>query len=754
MREFPDLADEKRLVDASKRVAEGEQGLVEQISSAVPPAPQQDANDSVATVTLASRFGANVTELVGQVHPVLVRGSVYMFDMSNGQVLWRRFVGYETNIQPQWVNGAGSDVIVASQRDQEVLRIEARTGQVVWRSRVGTPFASMTVASNGVVVAARDGHVVRIAIDAVDGVDAGTIVEGVQIPQPLFVGPAVDRSGRYLYQPGLEANIYVLESVEGEGRMECREVYYLGHAKGSVVVPPILVQGLLFIVENSGLDYSNLHILRPTQRGLGLEPAQNPIRLRGEVLAAAEIYGPQGLVVLTDRGETRVFQVDPTVEDEAPVSLGPGFDRQTPPGTYSFFLANRGQLWVGDDGLNVMSIQTQRGRIERQRSLFPGNQYLGPFAVYGSVLVQTRQRAGSELVTVSAHQVDTMDEVWSTNLGAPLAGPPHREVDGSLVLVTSEGDQYVLTEELVDAEIGFEPRRRGSNTEIDLVFHSKVDFGQGRAILFGPPGKRRVLGIDPSQRVNPAPISDLGLPDGTLAFPPIRFGEYVLAGSTAGPLFLLDSLRAQGQGVPFQPPTGPDQNVVWARPCVLDNDRFVIADADGNVYRIRRDGRSLAKDDQGLLEGRVITPLANLGSTVFVGVMRGNAVHLVHLDANDLNGSESSELPGEVTFGPIAQGSLVLLSTSDGALHAFDDQGALAWSLEIDSPVVGVSNGETADQILVATSAGSVLVVNAGDGELERQYNAGEPLGGEPFLEAGRLFAPTFDGSLRVLPKP
>lgn len=755
LREFPDLIDEPRLVEAAKRVADGEMALVTPIPRAIEPIASADANDSVGTINFASRFGAVSTDLAGQVHPVLVRGSVYMLDASNGNVLWRRFVGYETNIQPMWVNGEGSDVIVASQRDQEVMRVEARTGNVVWRSKIGTPITAMAVASTGVIVTARDGHVLRIANESNGEMAAGSIVEGVQVPQTLAVGPAVDRSGKYLYQAGLEANLYVIESVESESRMVCREVFYLGHSKGSIAVPPVLVQGLLFVVENSGLDYSTLHVLRPTQRGLGLEPAQNSIRLRGEVLVASEIYGPQSLMVLTDRGEISLYAVDPTAEDTAPVSRIAGFDRQTPAGTYSLFVANRGKLWIGDEGLAVFNIQAQRGRIDRETGMYASSRFLAPFAIYGPVLIQVRQNLGSDLATISAHHAESMEEIWSTNVGAPLAGAPHREIDGTAVLVTSNGDQFVLDETLIAARVGIEPRRQGSATETDLVFRWKLDFGNGRAICFGPPEKKRVLGLDPAQRLNTAPISDSAIPQGTLAFPPVKFGEFVLAGSTQGPLFLLDSLRAQSQGIPFQPATGPEQQIVWARPCVLNDQTFVIADVEGNVYRIGREGNNLAKQEQGLIEGRTATPLASLGTSVILGVTRGNESQLVRLDGMNLASPPSVQtLPGDITFGPVAIGEVAILGTSNGQVHAVSEDGAVVWSQAADSAVVGVGALDSDGRLVISTSAGTVLIVDAATGEVSKSLDAGEPLAGDPFLEGGRLFAPTYDGTLRVFDNP
>ena len=187
---------------------------------------------------------------------------------------------------------------------------------------------------------------------------------------------------------------------------------------------------------------------------------------------------------------------------------------------------------------------------------------------------------------------------------------------------------------------------------------------------------------------------------------------------------------------------------------MIDDTQFVIGDERGNVYRIRRDGRNLAKDAEAVLEGRLVTPLANSGQRVFVGAMQGNNAMLIHFLASDLDSSEAVPLTASINFGPVSLQEIVLVGTADGVLHAFGAQGQELWTMPVDSAVVGVGVSESASELFVATTAGSVLVVGAADGKVQTTLNAGEPLDGAPFIEAGRLFAPAFDGSIRVLAKP
>lgn len=63
---------------------------------------------------------------------------------------------------------------------------------------------------------------------------------------------------RRLYVVGDHSNLYVLNSRDGS----CVESYYLGHESQTISVPPVPLLGHLFIIENAGLNYANVHVLR------------------------------------------------------------------------------------------------------------------------------------------------------------------------------------------------------------------------------------------------------------------------------------------------------------------------------------------------------------------------------------------------------------------------------------------------------------------------------------------------------------
>ena len=87
-------------------------------------------------VLLTHRMGQPLASVQGRVIYTLAGGSVFALDASTGDVLWRRFVGYETTLLPQPIalNQPGADALAVDQRQQQIMRLEARTGKLIWRS--------------------------------------------------------------------------------------------------------------------------------------------------------------------------------------------------------------------------------------------------------------------------------------------------------------------------------------------------------------------------------------------------------------------------------------------------------------------------------------------------------------------------------------------------------------------------------------------------------------------------------------------
>ena len=78
LREFPILEGEARLIEASERTAQHEQSLVKNELPELEVFENARLSDVMATAVFATRVGQEITELEGQLYPLLARGAVYL----------------------------------------------------------------------------------------------------------------------------------------------------------------------------------------------------------------------------------------------------------------------------------------------------------------------------------------------------------------------------------------------------------------------------------------------------------------------------------------------------------------------------------------------------------------------------------------------------------------------------------------------------------------------------------------------------
>ena len=96
---------------------------------------QEEPESSVKkTIVLASKTGNPIEGLVGEVLPVLSDGSIFGVDLGDGSVRWRRFVGFQTSIQP--VVFDTDSILISSQATNELMRVYAESGDVIWRDEL------------------------------------------------------------------------------------------------------------------------------------------------------------------------------------------------------------------------------------------------------------------------------------------------------------------------------------------------------------------------------------------------------------------------------------------------------------------------------------------------------------------------------------------------------------------------------------------------------------------------------------------
>jgi hypothetical protein len=86
----------------------------------------------------------------------------------------------------------------------------------------------------------------------------------LRFSQPLRVAPIVDHTQKRLYLSGDHSSIYTI-SLED---LTCMGVFYLGHASGSIRVPPTLVLDRLAVLENDGFSTCRLRLLSLDNQGV------------------------------------------------------------------------------------------------------------------------------------------------------------------------------------------------------------------------------------------------------------------------------------------------------------------------------------------------------------------------------------------------------------------------------------------------------------------------------------------------------
>ena len=98
---YPGLETDSGLVAVVEEITERARGLVANEPAGLEVATVDFAADGTLRVLLAGNGGRALPGADNFICLVKVNGAVYGVDAASGRVLWRRFVGYDTTIQPQ-----------------------------------------------------------------------------------------------------------------------------------------------------------------------------------------------------------------------------------------------------------------------------------------------------------------------------------------------------------------------------------------------------------------------------------------------------------------------------------------------------------------------------------------------------------------------------------------------------------------------------------------------------------------------------
>lgn len=752
LKDYPSLRDDVDLREAVARISARERSLVKIVEEPIAALNTEADRASEFRVVLASRAGGGEAKPQNPVATALAAGSAYGLDAASGQVLWSRFVGYATHGTPvRLSNQADADVLLVDRQRQELARIKARSGELVWRLPVGEDFSEPGISGPRLYVSTSKGRILEI-----DG-NTGECKRHVVVPQKLAVAPAVVSDQPYIFQVGEHSNIYVLSAES----LECVDVIYLGHRAGTIEVAPLILMGHVFLAENSA-SAARVHALKIRSEGDGpkLFPTQEPILTTGRVVVPLVVYNRR-LLILTDRGEIRVFDVDKTKNERSVTDTGKLPATLNEP-LMGYALADGTTLWIADNKLTKYTVQVTRKEITRDPTItLLGDTFVAPLQLFGNSLIHARRMAGSTGVSVACISVDNPRQViWQTHLGVPAGRIAVNPATNEIVAISSGASLYQINGEVLKSGYNDTPVATAGGGS-SLSFTQPIEFEKDVVAFFNPADNKQLLVYNPDPSSPRLRIVPLQLGDGKVPCTPVAFLGGLLVPADHGGVLLLKLSDGTNQVLPFQPKLEPDEKIQWRRPAVLGESgrEFVIADDRKNIYRVGvKDQPSphLAELGSNQLEVELASGLAVAGDTLYSVVRTNGGDAVVAISVAELKVIKEWDLQGgRVTWGPEQVGNTVMIVTDEKELRCYGPNQTERW----EKPAV--MHGQPAgrplidgDDYVFASIPGTVWRIAGATGQESAKAEVGEPLGAGPVAFRGRLLLCGNDGSLHVIPMP
>ena len=404
-------------------------------------------------------------------------------------------------------------------------------------------------------------------IDLKSGVRTGY----VQFAQPLRVTPAANPHQERLYLTGDHSSLYSISLTD----LSCAGVYHLGHAEGSIRVPPVLVLDKLSVLENDGVETSHLHFLALDAEGtLAKEVADR--RLTGSATSAPLVAGRRMLVV-TDRGQMEVYDIGTTDGTQALTLIASRRHGQPAGVRHAAIVGNH--IWIGDSQLTKFAISPTGNRlpVESIENDFSGATFDHPFLPTANTLIHVHRPKKRTGFVVAATDTAQGKVLWETQLAMPPAGAA--VVDSAakaLAVANAEGFVFRFDEAAIRSRVQDQPLTAQSRPTNLPALTKAVDLGQGRA-AFCAAGFDQILLYDPAKAGQSLRWVKLASP---LACAVTPMGNGFVAPLDVGQVFYLSATDGTSFATPFQPRLQPGTTMSYAPAGVVNaaERRFVISD--------------------------------------------------------------------------------------------------------------------------------------------------------------------------------
>lgn len=740
LKDFPELRENERLVTLIRSASDIQQKLVKPSANLPDTILQEEETDALRTIVLTTQEGNPAPELRGETVYIRAGGSVLAFEGEDGSLKWRKYVGNAKDLPPVRLEDG---VLLSDSSALEVLRCAAEDGKVAWRSVIGERFAEPISAGDEAYIAGESGRLVSL-----DGF-SGDAKWATQIPQKIEVGPGVDDRAKRVYQLGDHSNLYVLNTRDGS----CVESFYIGHQEGTISVPPVPLLGHLFVIENAASDFANVHILKVDESGGSVETAQPLHRLTGNVQVTPIVQGRR-LIVLTDRGEVTVFDIEPTAEREkvtVAADLPPFYDRPTS----TQMAVGRAQMWITGTRLGRYELQISRKQVVRDWSIHELDTFIGrPYAT-DDVLVHARVLRDTSAIRVTAANPKTGEEIWRTDVGVPVAAMRQSPSGNSFHVVTSQAALFELDREALQNGSTKGPFENPGDQSVAIRFEDPISIDDQRYVLINAVDGRTTMVYEPQRPTQKLRKVTLQLPSGRPSGGGLIAGGGLFLPLDTGRAVLLQWRNGSMQGSPFQPASDPVGTVRWTQPLPLpdDPDQVVLADSRKRIYRLRvaEQIRELASKE---IEYELLGPAASVDGVMVATAKGPSSDFVIGYDMTTLEKRFQNLLQGRVMWGPVAAGDVSLILTDDSMLRGVAADGTEKFQVTVPagSPVGKplLHDGK----IVLCGETGWIATVDPATGQSVGQSDLGQPISATPMLLNNRLLVPGGEGVVYIADVP
>jgi len=737
LKSYPNLEENTSLIEAVLTISAAEQAAVTLQTQRRPPSEIVDDSPVESTIIPSRTVGNPAADLKGQVFSALADGYAFGLDAETGSLLWRRHVGFDIQ-HPPLVLGDG-DALLLESNGAVLSRIDPH-GTPRWHHEFESPGSGQPLLiGDRALLSTLDGLMIEVDLAS------GGSEKQIQFPQSLDVGPATDSHHKWLYQLGTHSNLYVVDANSGE----CVEVVYLGHAAGSIEVPPVIAGQYIIIAENHALKSSRLRLLRADKSGRNLKE-QQVVELQGHVMTRPLVTG-RSLHVTTDRGAWYTFDIG-TPDQAEPLTRSvalPGSDDEP---LIRYPLVRGGDLWLAGRKLSSFEISASQQRLVARDIRYPNSIFLQPLVALGDVLLHVRRNANRPGIIAAATRMSDAAPLWQTELSAPLATlPVVDETSGALSLLTTTGAAYELPDDTeLKRTLIPKPQASAKIAQPTTSPSEALIFEGGIQVYPVDASGRRVLVR--STTGGKTTLQWRTLPD-TTSGPIVAYQGGIVVPGVKGQVFVIDASSGTELIQPFQPTVRADVEYHWHTAVSPSGDHLLLADQE-KLYRVgvqQEPTPHLAAAATFDLSEAITSSIATLENSVFAVTSNSK---LVCWRMNDLDVGNSWDIGSGVVLEPVRGASHVFVVDAEHQLWCLNDQQQVLWKTPLEhGPPLGPPVQGT-QGLTIATRTGAVVTLDPRTGKEKSATKIGVPISRGPVSWRDRLLLVGDGGSLYILSQP